>query len=77
MNSYIVVNLDAPVEPTGANEAELVQPPKVGGDWLFNLRRDGVMVQSDCTAPAGQDISSISELTAANFKRDVQIALSI
>jgi hypothetical protein len=75
--SYITVNLDAPYGPQGANEAELVAPPKVGGDWLFNLNRDGALVQPDCTAPAGEDITSLSELTAQNFKRDVQVHLGI
>jgi hypothetical protein len=73
---YIVQDLPGPYS-NGANEIGLKQPPKIGGDWLFDLLKDGSVVQGDCTAPVGDDITSLSELTAANFLRDVSAHLGV
>lgn len=73
---YLVVDLDQPYGPANATQAGLIQPPKIGGDWLFDLLNEsGSVVQSDCTAPAGSDIDTLSEIAGSpvgsTFKRDV------
>lgn len=83
MSHYIVVPLSE-THSSGATHAGLVQAPKIGGDWLFDLlveesENEYTVVQPDCTAPAGEDVDSLSEIcgspVGSTFARDVNAAL--
>ncbi len=77
MNYYIVIALSAPYG--AATHVGLKQPPKLGGDWLFDLLQDveGPVLQEDCTAPASPAVSSLSELTSAQAKADIEAHLGL
>ena len=76
---YLTINL-AQTYTGGATQAGLKQPPRIGGDWLFDLLdAEGALVQADCTAPAGADVDTLSEVTGSpvgsTFERDVNAHL--
>jgi hypothetical protein len=77
---YIVITLAAPYG--AATHAGIKQPPKIGGDWLFDLLTETApdayaTVQQDCTAPADELLTSLSELTAAQAKTDIEAHLGV
>lgn len=79
MNYFIVLALTN-AHASGATHVGLTQPPKIGGDWLFDLLTqsgpdDYATVQSDCTAPSDPSVTSLSELTAAQAKTDIEAHL--
>jgi len=76
---YIVQDL-AQAHASGATKVGLKQPPQIGGDWLFDLLDPNeAVLQSDCTAPAGADVDTLSEVAGspvgATFIRDVNAHL--
>lgn len=79
MSYYIVKDLSE-THASGATHAGLIQPPKIGGDWLFDLlNAEAAVVQADCTAPAGEDVDTLSEIcgdpVGSTFIRDVNAHL--
>lgn len=83
MSYFIVIALTSP-HASGATHAGLKQPPAIGGDWLFDLLTETspdnyVVAQPDCTAPAGEDVDSLSEIAGSpvgsTFARDVNAHL--
>jgi hypothetical protein len=84
MNLYFIVIALAQPHASGATHAGLKQAPKIGGYWLFDLLTEPApnsysVVQPDCTAPAGEDVDSLSEIAGSpvgsTFKRDVDAHL--
>lgn len=79
MNYFIVLDLTNP-HASGATHVGVTQAPKIGGDWLFDLlTRVGPneynAIQGDCTAPSSPSVTSLSELTAAQAKIDIEAHL--
>jgi hypothetical protein len=85
MNPYFIIIALAQTHSSGATHAGLKQAPKIGGDWLFDLLTESgenqyAVTQGDCTAPAGEDVDTLSEIAGSpvgsTFKRDVDAHLS-
>jgi hypothetical protein len=77
---YIVIELSAPYGD--ASHVGIKQPPKIGGDWLFDLLTETgsdsyAVVQQDCTAPASESLTSLSEITSTHAKADIETHLGI
>ena len=80
MEYYIVIALTAPYG--AATHIGLKQPPKIGGNWLFDLLTETgpdayAVTQADCTAPSAESVTSLSELTGAQAKSDIEAHLGI
>lgn len=76
---YLIVPLDPPVQ--GATHAGILQPPKIGGAWIYDLlieKSPGAygVLRSDQQAPAAAKLTTFAELTPDAASADIARSLN-
>lgn len=69
MSAYFTIELSAAYGE--ATEVAVMQPPKLGGEWLFDLIGPQGLVQANCTAPAVR-VAHAADITVANAQADIE-----